>query len=257
MKRKHYSLAEIKNAYNHSEDVEFYRYSIARFFFRPLSFYGAWIFLRIGITANQTTLLSWLMVIFGCFLYLFIPPSSSWLPILLILAWAILDYMDGSMARVTNSRSKYGHFIDVIGAYFMLAFLPICMSIGLYSFPDYSLVNFSNIIGLEIKVSSSLVLILGAFASLNNILLRLIVMRMQHTFSIDPRENNESDTGFMANIFKWVEALISPRGLFFPMLILLTIFNKLELFILIYFIFYTSALLVYLAMYTYKLRNIV
>ena len=108
MKRKYYSLAEIKKAYNESEDVEFYRYSIARFLFRPLSFYGAWVFLRMGITANQTTLLSWLMVIFGCFLYLFIPPSSSWIPILLILGWAILDYMDGSMARVTNSRVNMG-----------------------------------------------------------------------------------------------------------------------------------------------------
>jgi hypothetical protein len=230
----------------------FYKYSIARFFFRPLSFYGAWFFLRLGITPNQTTIISWLAVLLGCFYYIFIPPSSSWIPISLILCWAILDYMDGSMARVTNSRSKYGHFIDVVGAYFMLAFLPICMSIGLYYFPDYSLNNFINIVGFNWNVGNSLILIFGAFASINNILLRLIIMRANETFGTNLRAEEGKVKGYYASISVWIEALMSPRGLFFPLLIVLHLLNQLELFVVIYFLFYSAALIIYILKYLKK-----
>jgi hypothetical protein len=253
MKKNNYSLAEIKEAYNESDDVGFYRYSIARFFFRPLSFYGAWAFLKIGITANQTTFLSWLLVIAGCFLYLFIPPSSSWAPLLLILGWAILDYMDGSMARVTNTRSKYGHFIDVVGAYFMLAFLPICVGISLYQFSEYTLIERYSF--LKIQDPGVFILILGAFTSLNNILLRLVVLRMQVTFSINPRGGDSNST--LKTTISWIESLVSPRGLFFPFLILLTALDSMDLFIIVYFIIYTGSFLAYLLFYAYKLKSVV
>jgi|SaaInlStandDraft_6_1057023.scaffolds.fasta_scaffold108492_1 phosphatidylglycerophosphate synthase len=252
MKKEYYSLSSIKKAYNESEDVGFYKYSIARFFFRPLSFYGAWIFLRLGITPNQTTIISWLAVLLGCFLYIFIPPSSSWVPISLILFWAILDYMDGSMARVTNSRSKYGHFIDVVGAYFMLAFLPICMGIGLYYYPDHSLNNAINAIGFSYIVDNSVILIFGAFASLNNILLRLIIMRANETFGTNLRSEEGELKGYYARISIWVEALMSPRGLFFPLLIVLHALNQLELFVICYFLFYSAALIIYILKYLKK-----
>lgn len=255
MNQKVYSLAEIKQAYDEAEDVGFYRYSIARFFFRPISFYGAWLFLRVGITPNQTTLISWVMVLLGCFMYIFVPPSSTWLPIALILGWAILDYMDGSMARVTNARSKYGHFIDVVGAYYMLAFLPICLGISLYRFPENSISSGMNSLGFEFVIEPAFVLILGAFAALNNILLRVILLRMQVTFGIEPREDAGESKGRIASLASWVEALISPRGFFFPLLILATAVGWLEWFVALYFLFYSSGLVAYVGLYTVKLHR--
>jgi phosphatidylglycerophosphate synthase len=253
MNPKRYSLTEIRQAYEQAEDVDFYRYSIARFVFRPLSYYGAWLFLRIGVTPNQTTFVSWGFVLVGCLLYSLTPPSLWWIPLLMILAWVVLDYMDGSMARVTQTRSKYGHFIDVVGAYFMLAFLPIFLGIGLYRFPEHSIDMILAAMGLEALMDPALILALSAFAALNNILLRLIVMRMQITFGIDPRGEGDGPRGRMARAATWLEALISPRALYFPALILATAVKRLEWFVAFYFIIYTGALIAYTAFYTFML----
>lgn len=254
MKPARYSVAEIQQAYEQSDDVEFYRYSLARFIFRPLSYYGAWLFLRFGVTANQTTFLSWGMVLVGCFLYTIMPPSNTWIPLFLILGWVVLDYMDGCMARVTQTRSKYGHFIDVVGAYFMLAFLPVCLGIGLYRFPEHSIDIVLVTSGLEAIKDPALMLVLGAFASLNNILLRLIVMRMQLTFGIDPRGEGGGQKGWISRAAAWGEALISPRGFFFPLLLLATAVERMEWFLAVYFFFYTGALIAYIGLYIYSLH---
>lgn len=255
MTSKRYSLAQIKQSYEESEGVDFYKYSLARYFFRPLSFYGSWLFLRLGITANQTTAISWVMVLLGCFLYAVGPLSQNWLPIILILSWAILDYMDGSMARVTNTRSKYGHFIDVVGAYLMLAYLPICLSIGLYKYPEHSLDKLMSGFGLEGIGDPVVILALGAFTALNNILLRLIVLRMQLTFNADPRAEKKGKKGRISRLAAWIEALISPRGFFFPLIIAATWFERLEWFVALYFAFYTGALIAYTGMYVVTLRS--
>lgn len=75
MNHNRYSLTEIRQAYEQGEDVDFYCYSIARFVFRPLSYYGAWLFLRIGVTPNQTTFVSGRFALVGCLLYSLTPIS--------------------------------------------------------------------------------------------------------------------------------------------------------------------------------------
>ncbi len=256
MKKILYSIKDIRLAYEQAEDTAFYRYSLARYFFRPISFYGAWFFLRLGITANQTTFLSWLFVFFGCSMYLFIDPSKTWIPFLLILGWAFLDYIDGCIARVSNNRTKYGHFIDVVGAYFMLAYFPICLGVGLYHFPDNSLSQVFVIIDIKNFNHPSINLLFGAFASINNILLRLIVLRMQTTFNIDPRIPKDGvERNIIAVTVGWVEALISPRGLFFPAFMIATAIEFLELFLFSYFLIYSAALISYVCKYSISLRK--
>jgi len=254
---KSYSIRDIKEAFNKSAGFEFYSTSIMVKLFRPVSFYFAWLFLRIGLSANQTTYISLVFVLVGCFSYIFVSPFLRWIPLVLILIWALLDYVDGNIARVTRTRSQYGHFIDVLGAYFFLAFLPICMGVGLYRFPEYSLDNFLSWIGLEKLLGPGLVLTLGAFASLTNILLRLIVMRMNITFNLDPRhaEAMPGKKKSAALIVSIIESTTSPRGLYFPILILATLFGKLEWFLAIYFVIYSGALVSYTAWYTISLRS--
>ena len=49
----------------------------------------------------------------------------------------MLDYVDGGIARFSKKQTKYGHFIDTIAAYYLHAFLPICLSVGLAFQPEY------------------------------------------------------------------------------------------------------------------------
>jgi len=215
------------------------------------------LFMRIGLSANQTTYISLVFVLVGCFSYIFVSPSLRWVPLALVLIWALLDYVDGNIARVTRTRSRYGDFIDVVGAYFFLAFLPICMGVGLYRFPEHSLDNFLGGIGLEELSDPAMAFTLGAFASLSNILVRLIIMRMNVTFDLDARhaEAMPGKRSSVATAVSIVESATSPRGFYFPILILATIFRKLEWFLGVYFIIYSGALAAYTLWYTVSLRS--
>ena len=188
-------------------------------------------------------------------MYIFVDPQNRWIPLILILLWAILDYIDGCIARVTKTRSNYGHFIDVVGAYYFLAFFPICLGIGLYRFPENSLDSIIKIAGFPITINPALSLVLGGFTSLNNILLRLITIRMQLTFEIDPRSSKGDNSNVVNNVLNWIEALISPRGFLFPFMIAMTVVNKLELFIAFYFLSYSIALVVLVIRYSAKLKD--
>lgn len=252
-----YSLGDIQQAYRESAGVDFYNTSLMAKLIRPVSFYFTWLFLRIGLSANQTTYISWGFVLVGCFSYVFVSPSLRWIPLVLVLVWALLDYVDGNIARVTRTRSRYGDFIDVLGAYFFLAFLPICMGVGLYRFPEHSLGTFWGWIGLSKLSGPGSALAFGAFASLTNILLRLIVMRMNVTFGLDSRhaEAMPGKSTKVAVAVSIIESTTSPRGLYFPILILATIFSRLEWFLGGYFVIYSGALMVYTAWYTISLRS--
>jgi hypothetical protein len=252
-----YSLEDIRKAYQTSAGVEFYSTDLMAKLIRPISFYFAWLFVRIGLSANQITYISWVFVLVGCFSYVFVSPSLRWIPLASVLIWALLDYVDGSIARVTRTLSRYGDFIDVVGAYFFLAFLPVCMGVGLYRFPEHSLGSFLGGIGLEELADPALALTLGAFASLANILVRLIIMRMNVTFDLDARqaEAMPGKSRGVAVVVSIIESATSPRGLYFPILILATVFGKLEWFLGIYFVIYSGALVAYTTWYTISLRS--
>ena len=257
MTRRTYTIDDMRKAYAESEGLEFYATSFMVKIIRPISFYFTWFFLRAGISANQTTFLSWVAVLVGCVSYAFVPPGFRWLPLALVLIWALLDYVDGNIARVTDTRSQYGHFIDVIGAYWFLAFLPFFMGVGLYYAPEGSLNDLLTIVGIDVAGDPGLILIMGAFAALANTLLRLTVMRMQATFDLDPRgaESAPGGSSRIAFFVSVVEAATSPRGFYFPFLILATVFQKLEWFLAFYFVAYGGALVAYTTWYAISLRR--
>ena len=257
MTRSAYTIGDIRKAYAEAEGLEFYATSFAVKIIRPFSFYLTWFFLRAGISANQTTFLSWVAVLMGCASYAFVPAGLRWLPLALVLTWALLDYVDGNIARVTDTRSQYGHFIDVIGAYWFLAFLPFFMGVGLYYSPEGSLNDVLRMVGIDGAGDPGLILMMGAFAALANTLLRLTVMRMQATFDLDPRgaESAPGGSSRIAFLVSVVEAATSPRGFYLPFLVLSTAFQKLELFLAFYFVAYSGGLVAYTTWYTIGLRT--
>jgi phosphatidylglycerophosphate synthase len=254
--RPSYTVADLRNAYAASEGVDFYSTSFMVKLIRPVSFYFTILFLRIGVTANQTTFLSWIAVVAGCGSYAFVPSELRWVPLALVLTWALLDYIDGNIARVTATQSLYGHFIDVVGAYWFLAFLPFFMGVGLYYQPEYSLVEFFAVDDSHLVGDPGFILILGAFAALANTLVRLTAMRMQATFDLDPRAaasapGRSSKVAFAVTV---IEASISPRGFYFPFLVLATLFQRLEWFLAFYAVAYGGALLAYTIWYAVGLH---
>lgn len=133
------------------------------FVFRNISHYLAWLFVRLGISANRVTEVS-LIAELASFVFLAMGSyTSAIIGALLINTWCLLDHVDGIIARSTNSTSKYGEFVDYMGGT-LAALLFASIGIGLFHHPD-PFMNWltSYFPGLDIEAG---ILFLGVWASL-------------------------------------------------------------------------------------------
>ncbi|MBI4287983.1 MAG: CDP-alcohol phosphatidyltransferase family protein [Chloroflexi bacterium] len=80
---------------------------------RRTSFYPTWLLVRLGLSANTVTALSFVVGLAGAALLV-----AAWrdaLPLagaVLVNLWNWLDYVDGNIARYKRSESSYGHLLD-------------------------------------------------------------------------------------------------------------------------------------------------
>lgn len=236
------TIADIKKSYLSAPDTDFYSLSLARYFFRPISFPLSYCFIKLKISPNQVTFTSWLFVLVGCFFYTKTTPTMYLMAYSCIFIWAILDYVDGSMARVLEKRSPFGHYIDVVGAYFVIALLPLCISIGLLNNNFYTISE------------QKLFIIVGAFSSVMSVLLRLTLAKGETIFNYNPRDAMGSKASYLSNALKWIEALMSPRGVYFLLLFVATFgpLYAMPFFIIFFGVYNISTSIVFFAMYLCK-----
>ena len=98
-----------------------------RVVFQPLSTWAAPLLVKLGISANATSLLGMASGLFGAWCY-FHYALSVWYTIAGFAAmclWHVLDGADGQVARLTNTQSQVGKVIDGICDYvvFIAAYL--------------------------------------------------------------------------------------------------------------------------------------
>lgn len=110
-----YSLVEIQRPYAQKRDFE-KQFPLSYFFFRPISFYLAWLLLKITRSPSRVAFLGLGVGIAGCLSLVRIPEWSPWPGLLLLFVYDLLDAADGNIARVTGNVTCYGKFLDgVIG----------------------------------------------------------------------------------------------------------------------------------------------
>ena len=103
----------------------------------PTSYY---VLNKLKISANAITFFS----IFIAFLVLFLFVNSNYLyGSLLSCLWCLLDNMDGELARLQNSSSNFGAFLEKLNSNFFYMILFPSLSIGL--FRD-GLINFNIVV---------------------------------------------------------------------------------------------------------------
>ncbi len=130
------------------------------FVVRPISFYPTWLFLKLGISANQTTYIGLIIGVIGC---VFLAFGSYWAAIVgaaLLNIKFLFDVIDGNVARCTNSCSKYGQYIDGMGTYIIVPLKFIAVAIGLFKHPDTYLNSLAHFL-LGIDINGNIYLILG------------------------------------------------------------------------------------------------
>ncbi|RKX92290.1 MAG: hypothetical protein DRP84_10265 [Spirochaetes bacterium] len=102
-------------------------------FKRRESIYFTKLLLKIGISANQATLLSLLFALIGGFFLVFTDVKSLILSAVFLYLYLIFDCVDGEIARYTKTSSKLGSHLDFMVGTFVHPYAFICMTFGAYN----------------------------------------------------------------------------------------------------------------------------
>ena len=205
--------------------------------------------LRLGMSAWAVSLFSVLVAFSGCFLLALNSVILRGLGIILIELWMILDCVDGNVARFNKTTGPMGEFMDAESGYVISAFL--YFSIGVASFFTASFEN----------VPKETWLVLGAIASISNILPRLIhqkylvsQLKLAGRGTDTHSESVKKESAFQV-IRKRVGKDFGLSGICMPWLIISFFSNSFVYMVLFYAIFSVGALIVTIVMYSYKARK--
>ena len=132
-----------------------------RVFYSPLSrfmhnsmLYVTRPLLKTNITPNQITLFWILMQLTGSFLMIKGTYLFNVIGVLLYVGAALLDYVDGQIARIKKISTYQGLFLEDLGIYFGSPVFMLCLSIGVaHSFHDYRYLLLGIISALAILYS--------------------------------------------------------------------------------------------------------
>ncbi|MFC1915603.1 CDP-alcohol phosphatidyltransferase family protein [Chloroflexota bacterium] len=204
---------------------------------RPLSYYPTWLFLRLGVSANQVTALAIAVGITGCLLIALGFYWSAILGVLFILLRALLDYTDGNVARCTNSTSRFGGYLDTIHQYTVTSLLPVGLGIGLFLHPDPALQFISrSLFGLA--VPRGLFLIAGFSSAFLTLFTYCISDRFAISFAMKPRDfyrpSPSEKRSIWRLIFRVGLMLENVNSILMPVLLLAAIFKFLSVFLILW-----------------------
>lgn len=110
---RHYSIEEIKASYAQKRDWE-KQFPVSRYIFRPVSFAVAALLSRV---TNSPEALAWFGLAVGLlssWLLLKLGAYGPWPGVAGLAAFALLDAVDGNMARVTGRVTLYGKMLDSV-----------------------------------------------------------------------------------------------------------------------------------------------
>lgn len=239
------TISNIKASYTETKrmnDIEghLWLYLILR---RP-SFYLTWIFLKMGISANQTTFLSAIVGLIGC---VFLGFGDYWIKIggvVLMNFCFILDCVDGNIARYRKLFSPFGEFIDALVGYVITAFLFMSLGVGVFFDPDSSvLLRHAEISPL---FDREVFLFAGFWSSLMYVLTRIISLRHKTLFISAPKVDSTkvaASSRYPKIILIFVRNIFGTSGLFMPLFIFAVIFRFLGLLVLLYAVVNTIGLI--------------
>lgn len=229
------------------EKWEFVSKSLYSWGMRHVSFYLAWVFLKAGISADQTTYLALVVGLVGCLFLVTGDYISMLIGAILINLWYLLDCVNGNIARYQGIVNKFGEFIDDTGAYFMFAFVFTGLGIGLYRKPDHSLHLLVNMIFPNFlpSLDKGVFLIAGSLASLALTLQTAIHGKLNLLFRVTERRNvpRLRERGqFSRLLYLLYHNMTSFSGLVLPLLMVVIVIRTSGIFIIFYSLFYLFAL---------------
>nr|WP_321405951.1 CDP-alcohol phosphatidyltransferase family protein [uncultured Carboxylicivirga sp.] len=212
---------------------------LTRIFYRPVSFLLAAKMANHSISANSVSYFSAVIGIIGSFLFLVNNFYCRLIGAILINIWLLLDCVDGNLAR-SYKKQAFGEFADGISSYLLVGFL--CTSIGFSVYQTG---------GVVLNAGIPWIILLGAFASSGDSLMRLIyqkyrseLVKLENSNLVEKEEDVRNDHSKVSSLRVRIEAEFGIGGLL-PLLILVAaIFNFLDLVLIYCFVYYFFSFIV-------------
>lgn len=154
------------------------------------SIYLTSVALRVGLTANQVTVLSLALGLAGGFAFLDPSPSRLVLGAVLLQGYLVLDYVDGEVARFRRTAGLAGRFLEQVGANAVDPFIVAAMAVGAGEASGH---RWPLVLGLVGAIS--LPTFRSLPASLSAVLLAVRLARNERGFGEATPEPGEGPTG--------------------------------------------------------------
>ena len=193
------------------------------YFYRPVSFPITKFALEKGISANSVTWFSLFILALAVPFLLGGNIALKVTGVLFLVFWAILDTVDGNIARYNNAFTDYGHFIDTLvgyAAYVVIFFVP-----GL-------------LVDTGALISPYTALFLSGASSAAFLFARLIHQKYTNIFDdLSQKTIHVGDVKNKTGLFKKLYSNIVTFEGFLPLVLLISILaGFVELFVIFYFL---------------------
>lgn len=211
---------------------------LVRHFFRPISFYTASVAANIGIGANDVSYFSMLVAIIGSLCYVIGQRWANIVGALLVIFWMVLDCTDGNLAR-SIKKQPFGEFADGASSYILINFLFSALGITTYKSG-----------GLIFDVGAWILLFLGVFGGGTDSLARLLYQKFENDRKMQETLSGQADTketrtaqNKLIKLHDRIDKELGLNGIFLPAILVCSIFNWLDVFVLFYSSFYIVSLM--------------
>lgn len=138
-----YTLAEIRNSRGQKLAWE-RQYPLSNWVVRPVSFYLAFLILRITSSPSRVALVGFALGTASCVLFILFPGGAVWPAILLLVFYDLLDAVDGTVARTTHNVTHFGRFLDGVIGEIVEGSYCFCLGVGLYLADGATLARYAS-----------------------------------------------------------------------------------------------------------------
>lgn len=217
---------------------------------RKASFPVTYCFINTGWTANQVSLLSWIIIAIAAVL---LSINNFWCMlsgVIMTNFWLVLDCVDGNIARVKKVKTFMGDFFDAIAGYGPFSFTTIALGIAAY--------HTTFIVPEEYKFW---LIIIGGIGAMCNLYMRLIHQKYMNCYfaakqilgeSEDITLKDTEDKKSFAYIREQIDKNIGVSGLFMPWLFVALFTNTFDIMVLFYTLYYAVSFFAIIFLYVIK-----
>ncbi|MDD5679952.1 MAG: CDP-alcohol phosphatidyltransferase family protein [Candidatus Omnitrophica bacterium] len=124
-----YAPSKVKNSFNFNANNASV---ISRYIIRPLSFYMTSFALELNMKPDQATAISLALNVMSAFAFITGTRIFFTFGVLLYFLAVLFDFVDGNIARITDSATYFGKFADGAVDVFADSFIPLAVAVGFY-----------------------------------------------------------------------------------------------------------------------------